>query len=264
VSEHVGDLGSVAAYKAAIGPRVFTDLPDPWVDELSSVCYDAYLLSVAASTANFGGQQAAALEMINRAIGLAPDASTYRRQAGQYLLQSQDFAGARVHLAKAVELNPTDSESWLRYLDALHGLGQNREYITALRAALANCPQSSGLHLEYARWLKASDRVDGAIAEFRYAYELRPSEAAPLIELATTYLSAGRSDDAIDALKEALQRQPDHPMALGTLAYIAITKNDEAEARRWFEQFRKQSRSPPEFTTKLQQAFQQQFGHSLP
>ena len=81
--------------KNAMAGGVFTDLPDPWVDELSEVCYDAYLLSVAASAANLAGDRPAALELINRAIFLSPDAISCRRQAGQYFIQDGNFGAAK-------------------------------------------------------------------------------------------------------------------------------------------------------------------------
>jgi tetratricopeptide (TPR) repeat protein len=262
VSEHFGDLAAAESYKNAMSARVFTDLPDPWLDQLSDVCFDAYLLSVAASTANFAGNRPSALDLINRAIALAPDISTYRRQAGQYLLQDNNFGAAKFQLEKAVEVNPTDSDSWLRYLDALRGLHQSQAFLAALLNGLSHCPQSSGLHLEYARWLKSANRMDEAIAEFRYGYQLRPSEASPLVELATTYLTVGRTSEAVDSLNLALERQPDHPSALATLAFIAISNNNEAEARRRLAQIRQQGKAPPELISTLNQAFQQQFGRN--
>ncbi len=264
VSEHFGDRSTAESSKAAMSARIFSDLPDPWLDGLSDVCFDAYLLSVAASTANFAGHRPAALDLIDRAIALAPNVSTYRRQAGQYLLDDRNYGAAKFHLEKAVEISPAESDGWLRYVDALRGLGQAQAVASALLNGLSRCPQSSGLHLEYARWLKSANRLEEAVAEFRYAYQLRPTEASPLVDLATTYLALGRNTEAIDSLNLALERQPDHPTALATLAYIAIGNKDEAAARSRLEQMRKQPRTPPELLGQLQQAYQQQFGRSPP
>lgn len=260
VSERLGDRAAAAVYSTRMGPGIFTDLPDPWLDELSNVCFDAYLLSVAASKANFAGNRPAALNLIYRAIALAPELSTYRRQAGQYLIEDQNYSEARHQLEKAVAVNPTDSDSWLRYIEALRGTGDARAVAQAVSAGLANCPQSSGLRLEHARALKAANRLDEAIAEFRYSNELRPSEATPLVELATTYIAAGRMPEAAESLNRALERQPDHPLAIATLAFVAISMNDEAEAVRRMKQLVAQSRTPPDLMGKLNQAFQQQFG----
>jgi tetratricopeptide (TPR) repeat protein len=264
VSEHFGDRETAEALKTTIGRREFSDLPDPWLDDLTEVCFDAYRLSVAAAVANTAGQQPRALELLDRSIALAPEAGSYRRQAGQILLNGENFSAARPHLEKAVAVNPTDSDAWLLLLKALHGLGQEDTAANTLLRGLSHCPQSPSLHLEYARWLKAAGRLDEAIAEFRYGYELRPSEASPLVELAGLYFAAGRNPEAVASLNLALERQPAHPMALATLTFYAISLKDEAEALRRWEQVRRQPMTPPDVVDGLRNAFQQQFGRPLP
>lgn len=264
VSEHFGDREAAESLKTRIGRREFSDLPDPWLDDLASVCFDAYRLSVAAAVVGAAGNQAAALELLERAISLAPNASTYHRQAGQLLLNENNYGAAKTHLEKAVALNPTDSDAWLRYVDALRGLDQSQAAVSALLKGLSHCPQSPSLHLEYGRFLKASNRLDEAITEFRYGYQLRPSEASPLVELASLYFSAGRNNDAVDALNLALERQPAHPMALASLMFYALSLKDEAEALRRWEQVRRQPKTPPEVVAGLRQTYEQQFGRRLP
>ncbi|HEY8994476.1 MAG TPA: tetratricopeptide repeat protein [Lacunisphaera sp.] len=264
VSEHLGDSETAEALKTRIGRREFSDLPDPWLDDLADVCFDAYRLSVAAAVANAAGQHDKALELLDRSIALAPGASSYQRQAGQILLNGQDFSRAKQHLEKAVALNPTDSDAWLLLLTALRGLGREQEAVNKLLRGLTHCPQSPSLHLEYARWLKTAGRLDEAIAEFRYGYELRPSDASPLVELAGAYFAVDRNAEAVAALEQALERQPAHPMALATLTFYAISLKDEAEALRRWEQVRRQSKTPPEVVDGLRRAFQQQFGRALP
>ncbi len=264
VSEHLGDLSSAEALKTTIGRREFSDLPDPWLDELSEVCFDAYRLSVAAAIAGSAGNADAAHDLLDRAIALAPTASSYRRQAGQMLLSDRHYAGAKEHLEKAIVLNPTDSDAWLFLVNALRGLGQEPAAINVLLTGLSHCPQSPSLHLEYARWLKSAGRLNEALVEFHYGYELRPSDASALVELASVYFTANRNSEALAALNQALERQPDHPMALATLTFYAISLHDEAEARKKWELVRLQTKTPPEVVSGLRQAFLQQFGRELP
>ena len=129
----------------------------------------------------------------------------------------------------------------------------------AAAAAKVSVPTRS-LHLVYARWLKSVNRLDEAIAEYKRGHELRPTEASPLVELATAYLTAEKTNEALEALNQALVRQPDHPSALTTLALIHINKGEEAEARRRLEQVRRQGKITPELLGRLRQTFQQQFG----
>ncbi|AOS43566.1 tetratricopeptide repeat protein [Lacunisphaera limnophila] len=264
VSEHFGDRATADALRLTIGRREFSDLPDPWVDELTEVCFDAYRLSVAAAVANAAGDRATALALLERAIILAPQASTYHRQAGQLRLDENNFAAARDHLEKAVALNPTDSDAWLRLMDAYRGMGQTQPAVRAMLTGLTHCPQSPSLHLEHARWLRANNRLDEAIAEFRVSHLLRPSEASTLVELATSYVTAGRTAEAVVTLNQALERQPDHPIALATLALLAVNSRDEPEALRLWALIRLQPKTPPAVVSRLQQTFSAQFGRPLP
>lgn len=264
VSERLGDHATADSLKTGIGRREFSDLPDPWVDDLAEVCFDAYRLSVAAAIANSAGNRTGALDLLDRAIALSPNAGSYHRQAGQLLLDDRNYGAAKNRLEKAVAVNPTDSDAWLRLVDALRGLGQTQPAVSALLTGLSYCPQSPSLHLEYARWLRSANRLDEAIAEFRYGYQLRPSEATPLVDLATTYITAGRNDEAVATLNLALERQPDHPIALATLAFLAISNNDEAEARRRWEQIRRQPKTPAAVVSSLRETYQQRFGRQLP
>ena len=264
VSERLGDHATADSLKTGIGRREFSDLPDPWVDDLAEVCFDAYRLSVAAAIANSAGNRTGALDLLDRAIALSPNAGSYHRQAGQLLLDDRNYGAAKNRLEKAVAVNPTDSDAWLRLVDALRGLGQTQPAVSALLTGLSHCPQSPSLHLEYARWLRSANRLDEAIAEFRYGYQLRPSEATPLVDLATTYITAGRKDEAVATLNLALERQPDHPIALATLAFLAISNNDEAEARRRWEQIRRQPKTPAAVVSSLRETYQQRFGRQLP
>ena len=61
----------------------------------------------------------------------------------------------------------------------------------------------------------------------------------------------------------ALERQPDHPMALASLMFFAVSQNDEAAALRRWPQVRR-AKTPPEVVEGLRQVFAQQFGRTLP
>lgn len=264
VSEHLGDQATAESLRTAIGRREFTDVPDPWLDELSAVCFDAYRLSVTAAIANSAGEPTRALELLDAAIALAPNVSSYRRQAAQIRLNGRDFAAAKTQLEAAVAANPTDSDAWLLLVNALRELGSESAAASALTRGLAQCPQSPSLHLEYARWLKASGRLDEAAAEFQRGFALRPSDASPLVELAQLYFGSGRTREALASLNLALERQPDHPMALASLMFYAVSQNDEAAALQRWAQVRRQRRVPSEVVDGLRQAYQQQFGRALP
>jgi tetratricopeptide (TPR) repeat protein len=264
VSEHFNDRPTADALRERIGRREFTDLPDPWLDELADVCFDAYRLSVTAAIASSAGDPTRALELLDAAIALAPRNSSFRRQAAQIHVNGRNFAAARAHLEQAVAANAADSDAWLLLISTLRELGQNDAAVSALSRGLVHCPLSPSLRLEYARWLKATGRLEEAATEFRRGYELRPSEASPLVELAQVLFATGRDQDALAALHLALERQPGHPMAQATLTFHAISQRDEATALRRWADVRGQPKTPAEVVQGLRQAFQQQFGRPPP
>jgi tetratricopeptide (TPR) repeat protein len=264
VAEHFGDHATANTLRTTIGRREFTDVPDPWLDALADACYDPYRLSVAAAVASAAGDRTTALARLDRAIVLAPRNGAYHRQAGQMLLNDRNHAPARAHLEQAVALNPADADAWVYLLQALRGLGQENAAVEALQRALRHCPESPSLHLESARWLKATGRLAESAAEFEYACRLRPSAASPYVELASVYFALHRDADALRALEQALERQPGHPMALATLTFHAISQGDDATALARWAQVRAQPKTPPEVVRGLRQAYRQKFGRDLP
>ena len=264
VSERLGDTAAADDARTRIAGREFTDLPDPWLDELADVCFDAYRLSVSAVVARASGNTPRALALFDRAIALAPGNGSYRRQAAQIHLADRDHGTAKWRLEQAVAANPTDADAWLLLLDALRGLGQEAAATAALQKAIGHCPQSPGLHLERARWLKSQNRLAEAITEFRLSHSLRPGEATPLVELANTAFAADRATEGLAALREALERQPGHPLALVSLTFYHIVTGDEPAARRHWAEVRAQPKTPAAMVEDLRQAYLRQFGRELP
>jgi tetratricopeptide (TPR) repeat protein len=262
VDEHLGDLAGADALRLMIGKREFVDLADPWLDGLMDSCFDSYRLSVAAAVADFSGDRAGAKQMLERAIVFSPKSSAFHRQLAVLYARDGDLKTADDHLERAVELSPTDNDAWLlltQYLDLQHQAGSSEQ---ALRSGLANCPDSSGLHLEYARRLAKGGRTDEAVAEFREAFRLNPSEVDSLVQLAGILISAGRPDEARAALEEALDKQPENPTALATLTFFYINSGNEAGATQWWGHVKRQPRTPQDMAESLRQAFSQKFGHA--
>ena len=84
-----------------------------------------------------------------------------------------------------------------------------------------------GLHLE------GEDDLDGAIDALRASATLDPLVAEPLAELAALYVRAGRSEDAIAAGEEALNREADNQTAHRVLGLLfALPVNDQVDTPR--------------------------------
>lgn len=264
VSEHGGDAIAAAALRQRISGRQPTDPPDAWTDELYESCFDPYRLSVASVIANSAGNRESGLELAERAVALAPRTASYRRNAAQIMLADGNPAGARRHLEEAVNLDPRESDAWLLLIEALHKSGQDQAERAALQQGLVHCPESGGLHLAKAQALASAQRTSEAIVEFKISAALSPHDPAPLVQMADLCFASGQAEVGLDALHQALERQPGNPLALTSLMFYSIVTDDEASALSQWREVRNQSRTPSVLLDRLRAAYHQQFSRNLP
>lgn len=263
VYEHLGETGRAEAIRArAKASGAYYDVPDPWLDELISDCYDTYRISAAAGTADHAGDTRGAMRILERALVLAPDQAVFQYQMGSYYLRLRDPSGARRCFERCTTLAPDFSDGWAQLVDLLMKLGDRSNAERALAAGLANCPNSPGLHLQRAQQFSAAGRFPEAIADFQDAIRLRPDEAEAHVDLAAVYFQLDRTDEGIAEIHRALKVEPEHPGALATLAFNAINLGDEAGAREWLLHVRQQPRVAPEVRDVLVRAYREKFGRS--
>jgi tetratricopeptide (TPR) repeat protein len=260
--ERTGQAERAAAIRGSQkASGAFRDPPDAWLDELMDVCFDPYRLALTAGFLARNGEPAKAVQLLERAIELAPDDVSSRFQLGTLSVAQGNTAAARQQLERCTRLAPDFSDGWAQ-LSALQArLGENAAAERTLATGLANCPQSPGLHLMRARNLKAAGRADEAVGEFRESIRLRPNEAEAYLDLANVYFESGQIDSGVSLLRQALEAEPGNPMALSFLAFQAISTGDEPSARTWLARVHNQPRVPGEQVRRLEAAFQERFGH---
>jgi tetratricopeptide (TPR) repeat protein len=259
VHEHSGAAADARALRAEIGMREPHDIRDPWFDALLDDCHDAYRVSVGAAVATYSGDTDSAIRLLERAIRLAPDRGTYRRQLGKLLYQLERPALARPHLERAVALSPEDADAWSLLVDLLSTLKDEPALQAALTAGLAKNPNSAGLRFAHGSWLARRGRVGEAIGELRHAQRLRPDEARPSLELAMLFFRQERIDEGLAELRRALVAEPGQPLALSILTRHSIETGDEPAARRGLEQLRAQPRLAGADLDALVRAFRTRF-----
>ncbi|ACB73778.1 tetratricopeptide repeat protein [Opitutus terrae] len=242
----------------------YRDPPDPWVDELMAECYDPYRLSLTAGVLARSGGQDKALQLLERAVELAPADISSRFQLGNLHVEMGNFSAGREALETCTRLAPEFSDGWAR-LSALQAqLGEMSAAERTLATGLQNCPQSPALHLMRARNLRQAGRTDEAINEYMISIRLRPNEPEPYMELGNTLIAAGREEEGVEQIRAALVAEPADPMALSVLAFRAIQLRDEAEAQQWMTRVENQPRVKPEQRQHLRDLYRQQFGHDFP
>ncbi len=238
----------------------YLDPPDPWLDELMDACYDPYRLGLVAGFAAHTGQTATAFRLLRRAMDLAPNDVTLRFQMGGIDVSQQDLKGAEEEFKRCTLLDPNFSDGWAQLSDVQERQGAHADAEQTLTEGLKHCPNSPGLHLMRARRLHAAGRNGEAIAEYQASIHFRPNEPEAYTELGSLYIDLGNADAGIREMQKALEADPGDPMALGIMAFHAVSTNNEPEARRWLNRVVIQPRVPHEQTATLIDAYQQAFG----
>lgn len=258
VDAQLGNQTEVAVDRAReqAGPSA-TDLPDPWIDELMTDCYDPYRLQVAAASAP---GSSTARQWLERAVQVAPDDAGAHRQLGDLLTKLGEFPEAKRYLRRAVELAPKEADNWAYLLHTLDVSGENVIGDQVLASALAQCPDSPGLHLERGRRLERAGQHEAALMALERSRQLRPNDVDAYVEMSGVYFRLNRVDDGIAILRRALAVEPAHPVVLSTLAFCAIGTGDEVLARTTLREARAQPRVPAADLEQLVQRFMERFG----
>ena len=264
VYEQLGLRAQAAAVRGrAKASGAYRDPPDPWIDELIDLCFDAYRLSLVAGSAQRNGDSATAQKLLERAVALTPDDATIRFQLAGVLKEKRDFRSAREQLERCTVTMPEFADAWAHLSALLEEAGDAAGAERIVTTGLTHSPNSPGLHLMRARQQRKAGRAAAAIDSYRRSIQLRPNEADAFVELATLLLQTERAPDAGPLLLRALEVEPDHPTALSLLALTAISASDEAGARRWITRIRAQPRIPTAQAEQILTAFRGQFGREF-
>lgn len=240
----------------------YRDPADPWLDGLIDDCFEPYRLSLAAGAIARNGDRATARRLLERAALVASDNVSVNFQLGTLLVALGDQNGALTRLRRCTELAPDFADGWA-HLSALYAAAGNQAAADQVLAeGLRHCPQSPGLHLQFAESLQNAGRLDEAIREFKTSSALRPNEPDAYLSLGRLYLRQGRVREGMAEMERALVAEPGNPLALGVIAMNAITNGDEAEARVRLAAARAQPRVPREQMQQLLAAYRQRFGRT--
>jgi Flp pilus assembly protein TadD len=144
-----------------------------------------------------------------KAVNERPGDADARKNLGQAQLQLGQTRQAVATLQALTDGTPGRAESWLLLAHAQCSLSRWDECITSLRKAgeLATDDPLIPYNLGVALHRRGSDPA--AIAEYKRALTLRPSDAPTQLGLAVSYDRAGQTAEAIVAYQEYLRLLPD-------------------------------------------------------
>lgn len=155
---------------------------------------EAYLADDTGDAAGMERSKAAA----EKAVTLAPDeADGYAARADLRASFIWDWTGAEADLAKALAIDPSDSEVQHRYAFLLANLGRLPEAIAAQRKAIELDPLSSHAWENLGRYRMFNKDFAGAHEAMRRALEIQPDSPFGLHHLGALQLLEGNAAQAL-------------------------------------------------------------------
>ena len=146
------------------------------------------------------------------------------------------FADARREFEQAASMAVAGRSHLLATVGRLaSGAADNAGAVDALTRAVADDPGSPAWHKLLAGALLLEDRPDDALVEFGAALRLDPRDGDAHLGVGQIYLNAGRTAEAVDALRRATELKPDSIDAEYALATALTRLGNERDAARYFE-----------------------------
>lgn len=172
-----------------------------------------------------------ALEQLNKSVSIdANEPRYYRAMATIYRYQGklQEAINEQQH---AVELSKKDQDFELVELANLQELNQNTsKAVESLQQALKIAPSNAVADQKLVALLKKEGRNDELIAEYKRVIELQPKVSSLRLNLADAYRHAGKTDEAIEQLKEAANLDQKDPRPHRAIAKIELEKKNYGAA----------------------------------
>lgn len=188
------------------------------------------------------GRIADAKAVLDDILAKAPEQTSTWISRAEISLHEKDFDLAKEFIDRALSQAPRDGDA-LRTLGQIHlARKQLDPAIEAFRAALSRTPTLKQPPLLYELALAYLSKRDGvnSSAALEYAVRLQPTLTPAVLLLAELNLARGRTEDAIQALRDLLERTPKLERAhlLLIRAYTSAGRTAEASqaARNGLEQ----------------------------
>jgi putative PEP-CTERM system TPR-repeat lipoprotein len=196
--------------------------------EDSSPRRDALLIAAAAA----GGAQAGAAE-VERAVAANPKSIPVLNLAASYFAQLHDYSRAHSYVAKALEIDPANGTSLMNGARIQLAAGEVDAAKAMLKKAVAANPRDSAARTALAQIAFRAGQRDEAI---RILEDVRRSDAAasePRLLLAGIYLQQNKRREADDLIREAWNAAEDKASVSSAIGRLLLQagRYDEALPR---------------------------------
>lgn len=179
------------------------------------------------------GRLEAALDCYRRAVAISPANPQLHNNLGVALGESGDLVAAADAFREALRHAPGMTEAMVNLAGVLRRTGLSRKQPEAerlARRAIGLSPGMAAAHAALAETLPLATQRDEAVAAARRASELAPGNAAHLELLATLCHRGGMTEAAVAAAERAIALAPDNAPARVTLGQALLEQDRPAEA----------------------------------
>ena len=173
---------------------------------------------------------ARAAEAAATALRLDPDlAAAHCTTAHIKMVREFDWVGAEREFKRALELSPSDDDTYDLYGRLCAGLGRHDEAIALQRRAHELDPLAHRMDMVTA--LLRAGQYEQAAVEAKDAVELEPGYDRARATLGWAYFLSGKRDEGLAELEEAVAISPGNTMWLGQLGEAYAMAGNTAKAR---------------------------------
>jgi len=178
------------------------------------------------------GNSKEAIETLNRAIRLNPNAASYHANLGEVLRQAGELQEAMKSLETAVKLDPQNAQA-LNNLGIIHyELRKFKDAIDYYRRALeirSDMPEALN---NLGNALRTTGDIDGALNAYQDALTYRAVYPEAYNNLGTLLQQDRKLEEAEHALRKAIQQNPRYVEAHNNLAQLLFGQKKDTEALR--------------------------------
>jgi len=259
IYERLGETSKARALLHDVTWSSHIDIPDPWVDDIVSDCYDSFEVAMAAGKAGRAGNMDRAVELLNKAIALDPlDHNAHNHLAETYVTLG-NLSQARKAYENCLKTLPTFDKGWAGLISVEMKSGNHARAAELIDQAIAKCPESYVINNYKGESLINDNRPQEAIPYFETTIRVAPQNAVGYNYLARTYLKMRENRKALEQLEKALKAEPRNPLTLKLITAFFILAGQKEQAQSYLQEAVASPRIEEEVVAQLQSMFEDKF-----
>jgi tetratricopeptide (TPR) repeat protein len=188
-----------------------------------------YALHLLGVIANQMGDNEDAVELISKALKIAPNYADAYANLGNALQAMDRMDEALENYYRAISLMPDMAEAHNNIGSVLKALGRPEEAIDSYQMAIALQAGYAEAHCNLGSALQDLARSDEALASYRQALALRPDYADAHHNVGSLLFQMGHEAEALASYRQAATLDPGNPVVQSNIASVYIRNPDDIE-----------------------------------